>query len=122
MNSKQVGTLTKGVDKMSIHDKNPKLEESYEEYTQKELEYIDHYKSVTGDAMDDEDIYDIIIKHNFDDSRIAKEVNEKMKIIKGRGEEYGWQTIISGKSKFIKLISRTKTRRKASRTQKTSKI
>ena len=41
------------------------LDESVEEYTERELEYLDRYKSLTGPMMDDEEIYDIILKHNF---------------------------------------------------------
>jgi hypothetical protein len=75
------------------------LDESVEEYTQRELEYLDRYKELTGDAMDDEEIYDIIIRYNFDDGKIEREINELMKLVKKKGEEYGWTKIENGKSK-----------------------
>ena len=75
------------------------LDESVEEYTQRELEYLDRYKELTGDAMDDEEIYDIIIRYNFDDVKIEREINELIKLVKKKGEEYGWTKIENGKSK-----------------------
>lgn len=78
------------------------LEDSVEEYTARELEYLDRFKEITGDAMDDEEIYDIIIKHNFDNSKIRKEIDEMMKLVLKKGEEYGWTKIEKGKSKIKK--------------------
>ena len=85
----------------AVLSKVTKLDESVEEYTQKELEYLDRYKEITGDAMDDEEIYDIIIKHNFDNSKIRKEIDELMKLVLKKGEEYGWTKIENGKSNKI---------------------
>ena len=79
----------------------PKHEDSFEEYTPKELEYLDRYKLLTGDLMEDEDIYDIILKYNFDDKRIKDEINEALKLLKNKGEEYGWTKIEHGKSKLF---------------------
>jgi len=83
-------------------EKVTKLDESVEEYTEKELEYLDKYKEITGEAMDDEELYEIITKFNFDDARIKKEVMEIMKIIQKRGQEYSWTKIENGKSIFYK--------------------
>jgi hypothetical protein len=77
-----------------------KLDESVEEYTDKEIEYIDKSKLMTGDLMEDEDIYDVIIKYNYDDKRISEELKEALKLMKNKGEEYGWTKIEHGKSNF----------------------
>jgi hypothetical protein len=77
------------------------LDESVEEYTERELEYLDRYKSLTGPMMDDEEIYDIILKHNFNDRKIKEEIEEMLRLLKNKGEEYGWTKIEKGKSKKI---------------------
>lgn len=73
-------------------------DDSVEEYTDRELAYLDRFKALTGDKMDDEEIYDLIIKHNFDDSRIEKEIRDHLKYIQKKGDEYGWTKIEKGKS------------------------
>lgn len=88
----------------NIENKQDKLEESYEEYTQREIEHIDKYKLLTGDSMSDEDIYEIIMRHNYDDSLIREEISEFKKLLKFKGEDYGWTKIEKGKSKIINLI------------------
>jgi hypothetical protein len=96
--NEKINRLAERTDK--VLEKVTRLDESVEEYTEKELEYLDRYKDMTGDLMDDEELYEIITKFNFDDYRIKKEVNELLKIIKKRGEEYSWTKIENGKSKF----------------------
>jgi len=83
-----------------VLSKVTELEDSYEEYTAKELEYIDKYKPLTENTMEDEDLYEIIIKFNFDDNKIRQEIQEYMKLVKKRGDEYGWTKIENGKSKI----------------------
>ena len=83
-------------------DKGPKLDESLE-YTERELEYLDRYKELSGDALDDDELYDLIIKYNFDDERIRNEVKQILQYIAKKGEEYGWTKIEKGKS-IIHLI------------------
>jgi hypothetical protein len=83
-----------------VLSKVTELEDSYEEYTEKELEYIDKYKPLTENTMEDEDLYEIIIKYNFDDNKIKQELQEYMKLVKKRGDEYGWTKIEKGKSKI----------------------
>jgi len=97
----------RAVDKLADKTKDLNLsnsEESYEEYTPKELEYIDRYKPLTLYRMEDEEIYDIILKHNFNDERIHNEINEYVKLINYKGDDYGWNIIDEGKSKFIVFI------------------
>jgi cytidylate kinase len=83
------------------HDNSKKHDESYEEYTEKELEYLDRYKNFTKNNLDDEELYDIILKHNFDDKKITKELEDYMKLVYKKGEEFGWQRVVKGKSNCI---------------------
>lgn len=87
-----------------VLSKVTELEESFEEYTEKELHYIDKYKAMTDNTMEDEDLYEIIIKQNFDDNKIKQEINEYIKLVKKKGDEYGWTKIEKGKSKIIQLL------------------
>ena len=99
--SQKVNKIADKVDKTL--SKVTKLDDSYEEYTDQEIKYIDKYKMITGESMSDEDLYEIIIKHNFDDYFIKKEVDEQMKLLEKRGDEYAWAKIENGKSKKIFL-------------------
>jgi len=96
MTNKQIDNISKQINKVSISDK--KLDDSYEEYTSKEIEYLDKYKEYTKHKMDDEELYDIIIKYDFNDFKIKNELSEMMKLINKKGDEYGWQMIEKGKS------------------------
>ena len=82
MTNKQIENISKQVNKISMLDK--KLDDSDEEYT--------NFK------MDDEELYDIIVKYDFNDFKIKNELSEMMKLIKKKGDEYGWQMIEKGKS------------------------
>jgi predicted nuclease with TOPRIM domain len=96
--NRDVNRLSERTDR--VLSKVTELEDSYEEYTEKELQYIDKYKPMTDNTMEDEDLYDIIIKYNFDDNKIKQELNEYIKLVKKKGDEYGWTKIEKGKSKF----------------------
>jgi len=94
----------KAVEKLADKTKDLNLsnsEESYEEYTAKELEYIDKYKPLTLYRMEDEEIYEIILKNNFNDEKIRNEINEFVKLINFKGDDYGWNVIDEGKSIFF---------------------
>ena len=78
---------------------NDKLNESIEEYTKKEIQYIDKYQLMSKNRMSDEEIYEIIIKHNFNDEKIEKEIKEFTKIITHKGDDYGWNIVDKGNSK-----------------------
>ncbi len=71
-------------------------------YTPKEVEYLDKYGALSENLLDDEQIYELIIKHNFNDGKIAKEVDLAVKEIKSRGEEYMWGNVENGKKKIQK--------------------
>jgi len=73
-------------------------EESFEEYTVRELEFIDKYKPMALYRMEDQELYEIITKHNFNDEKIEKEISEFVKLINFKGDDYGWTVIDEGKS------------------------
>jgi hypothetical protein len=99
-NKKEIENINRLAEKTDkVLSKVAQEDDSVEEYTERELEYIDRYKEITGNEMEDEEIYDIILKYNFDDSRIKREIEEQMKLIWKKGEEYGWTKIENGKSK-----------------------
>ena len=90
---------------MTKNQANINLEE-YEEYTEKEIEYIDKYKKISGDTMEvrislkqDEEIYDLIIKYNYDDKKIRDSILDHLEFIKKRGDDYNWTLVEKGKSK-----------------------
>lgn len=76
-------------------------DESYEEYTQRELEYIDKYKPIALYRMEDQELYEIITKHKFNDEKIENEIKEFVKLINIKGDDYGWTVIDEGKSKLV---------------------
>ena len=96
--NKQMENLNKQVKQMTIGNQK-KQEESFEEYTEQEIEYLDKYKAFTNDQLDDDELYEVITKHDFDDDKIKRELNEYLKLVHKKGEEYGWQTVTKGKSK-----------------------
>ena len=105
---KELENFNRDVDKLTektdrVLSKVVELEDSYEEYTEKEIAYIDKFKPMTENTMEDEDLYEIIIQYNFDDNKIKQELQEYMKLVKKKGDEYGWTKIEKGKSKIFKF-------------------
>jgi hypothetical protein len=91
----KVENITKQLNKTSLKD------ESFEEYTEREIEYLDKYKEFTKGHFDDDELYDIITKYNFDEDKIETVLQEQLKLINKKGDEYGWQVVEKGKSKFF---------------------
>jgi len=79
-------------------------EESYEEYTPKEIQYIDKYKALALNRMTDDEVYDIIVKFDFNDEKIEREIKEYTKLILNKGDAYSWSIIDTGKSSFISIF------------------
>lgn len=75
--------------------------ESVEEYTKTEVEYLDKYGEVSGKLLDDEELYEIIIKHNFNDEKIKEEVLSRVAYLKKRGDDYLWGDITHGKKHVV---------------------
>ena len=55
----------------------------------------------------DDEIYELIIKYNFDDKRIRDSILDNLENIKKRGEDYNWTLVEKGKSN-MKYLIRTK--------------
>ena len=66
-----------------------------EYYTKDEIQLLDKYHDFSGHKFDDDEIYEVIIRFNYDDELIKNEIKEMLKDLE-RGEEYNWTEI--GKS------------------------
>ena len=99
-NNKSDNLLGNKFEKLNISNS----EESVEEYTERELNYIDKYKLMALNRMTDEEIYEIIIQHNFNDEKIEREINEFKKLISFKGDDYGWNIIDKGNSKIFSCL------------------
>ena len=64
-------------------------------YTKEEIKLLDKYHDFSGHKFDDDEIYEVIIRFNYDDELIKNEIKEMLKDLE-RGEEYNWTEI--GKS------------------------
>lgn len=67
-----------------------------EYYTAEELAALDKYQEFSEGYFDDEELYDIIIKHKYNDAKIKDEIKS---LIRETGEDYKWHE--AGKSKHI---------------------
>lgn len=106
MNTKKNQEMSKKADiKLSNQFENSlnlsNSEESYEEYTPKELAYIDKYKAMALNRLTDDEVYDIICKYNFNNEKIGNEINEFTKLVLNKGDDYSWTIIDAGKSIYI---------------------
>lgn len=75
------------------------MDNSYEFYTEKEIEMIDNVKKISGDIMDDDEIYEIMVKHNFIESKVKNEILDIIDKFRKKGEEYEWNIVQNGKEK-----------------------
>ena len=68
--------------------------ENSEEYnkSKKEKEYLNKYKNIAGEYLEDWEFIELFKKNNYDDEQISKELN---KII--LGDEFKWKEIKNGK-------------------------
>ena len=71
-------------------------EKKDEYYTQEEEERLDYFHEQTGHKFQDEEVYDIMVKHKNDDEAILNELKEQLKDKKGDGE---WVDV--GKRNYI---------------------
>jgi hypothetical protein len=92
---------TKQADLSTNTKDDTELNDSVEEYTPKELAALDKYKAISGYKMDDEEIYDLITKYNYDDVRIRKEIDTFKKLVTQKGEDYGWSNIEGAKTNLL---------------------
>ena len=69
-----------------------------EEYTKEELEALDYYQKYSGKIFDDDEIYQLMVRFENNETKIKEELDE-MKKIASKGEEYQWHEV--RKSKLI---------------------
>ena len=69
-----------------------------EEYTKEELEALDYYQKYSGKIFDDDEIYQLMVRFENNETKIKEELDE-MKKIASKGEEYQWHEVT--KSKLI---------------------
>lgn len=72
-------------------------DDSVEEYTEEEIEYLDKYHAISENNFEDDEIYDLMIKHKLDHEKIMKDLKEMMRDFK-LGDEFKWHE--KGKSKY----------------------
>ena len=95
-----------------------KQEEIYEkviEYTEKERTYINKYLPLAKTAYDENEIYEIIKKYNFNDELINKDIKHQLDIITFKGDEYGWSEV---KKKEVKTKQNNLDKNKGKNTKK----
>jgi hypothetical protein len=68
-------------------------DESFEYYTQKEMDMIDNCKRICGDMLDDEEIYDLMVKLDMNETRIKNEISETVNKLKKKGDDYNWTEV-----------------------------
>ena len=81
---------------------NKKKDESKKkpiEYSEKERSYINKYLKIAKNAYEENEIFELIKKYNFDDDLISKDIKRQLDMIQVKGEEYGWSEV---KKKEIK--------------------
>lgn len=76
-------------------------EEEYEYYTKEEMDLLDRLHEFTQYKFDDGEIYDVVVKYNFDEELIKIELLEMLKVL-SKGDEFNWTEI--GKSKYIYFL------------------
>ena len=74
-----------------------------EEYTEKEIEALDKYQNYSDNNFLDEELYDLIIKYNYDDQKIKAELDQMIKDLQ-KGDDYGWHEISKSKIFFYYLL------------------
>ena len=75
---------------------NKSKDSDIEYFTPEEIKALDKYQEFSEGYFDDNELYDIIIKHNYNDAKIKEELKS---MIREKGDDYKWHE--AGKSKFI---------------------
>lgn len=75
------------------------MDESFEYYTKDEIDLIDRCKKITGQNLEDEEIYEIILKHKFNEPQIIDEIVGIADKLRKKGEDYEWNIVQKVKEK-----------------------
>lgn len=77
------------------------MDDSYEVYTQEEIDLIDSCKKITGKLLEDEEIYELILKYNYDKNKVKKELIEYIDLVNKKGDDYTWNLVQKDKNNKI---------------------
>jgi hypothetical protein len=75
------------------------MTEDYDVYTVKEVVMIDNMKKVSGNLLEDEEIYEMMEKHKFNEANVRKEVIERADLLRKKGGDYEWTKVEKGTKK-----------------------
>jgi hypothetical protein len=75
---------------------------SIEVYTPEEVELLNKYGAKAEGILDDEEIYEIITKNEFNDEKIESQIKQIVQRIKAKGDDYLWGSVENGKKKLAK--------------------
>lgn len=64
-------------------------DDSVEVYTDEEIKLLDHYHEYSDNLFDDDELYDIFTRFNFNEQLIQEEIDQLMREMK-KGKEYQW--------------------------------
>ena len=64
-------------------------DDSVEVYTDEEIKLLDHYHEYSNNLFDDDELYDIFTRFNFNEQLIQVEIDQLMREMK-KGKEYQW--------------------------------
>ena len=76
-------------------------EEEFDYYTPEEIILLDKFHEFTQHKLDDDEIYEVMVKFNFDEELIKNELLEILKVF-SKGDEFNWTEI--GKSEYIYFL------------------
>lgn len=63
----------------------------------KQQNYLRKYSRMAKKAFDKNELLNIILKYNYNDSKIEEEIKERLKLIEAKGDDYGWNEVKKGK-------------------------
>jgi hypothetical protein len=66
-------------------------------FSKRDYSLIYKYSKFAKNALDENEIYDVIKKNNYNEEKIIKDIKERAKIIEEKGDDYGWKEVKKGK-------------------------
>ena len=78
--------------------------------SKKDSSLIYKYSKYAKNALDENEIYNIIINNNYIEEKIINEIKQKAKIIEEKGDDYGWKEVKKGKLEEVRFNNRNKSK------------
>ena len=78
--------------------------------SKKDSSLIYKYSKYAKNALDENEIYNIIINNNYIEEKIINEIKEKARIIEEKGDDYGWKEVKKGKLEEVRYNNRNKSK------------